>query len=71
MVRFQENPRHDSILPHIRGDDKETTKHLCVLFSVEENKHHSLHYCYSLDIKYYSKNFVCAFQSVKFFINGT
>ena len=26
MVQFQENPKHDSILPHIRGDDKEAQK---------------------------------------------
>ena len=48
MVRFQENPRHDSILPHIRGDDNETTKYFCVIFSVEENKHYMLHQGYKL-----------------------
>ena len=75
MVEFQENPRHDSISPHLRGDYK-TTKYICVIFPVEKNKHNfftsvtDFHILYRV-IKYHSKNLVCAFQIVKFFLNGT
>ena len=44
MVQFQVNARHDSIFPHLRGNDKEITNDLCVIFSVEENKHYFLHH---------------------------
>ena len=38
MVEFQENPSPDTVLPHIRGNDKVVIKVFCLTIYVEQKR---------------------------------